>query len=352
MISCSTRAEKPKGYKRWLPCHAWDFESLMSPSVFCSKLFGFFPYKYKNKKYEISKIRLAIAAFVGCFHLAFQIYVLYSVNFSDPNNSITETMPENFFALLDGSIPVLMFLTSYSRLFMLQSVSKVSRILSPQDFNDMAKVLHLTYILHFLCHLLYLPIYFANKQNIPFVRRNVNLIIQMASSEGVLFYCNCTLVLGVCFKKVNDSLKRLRASSTNDQSEMTEEHESRRQSAMLLMKVKYYEDVHDEISNAVDHLNKSSRSINITVTAATFVLVTFDLYTYMLKISATELTINVYSQYEYFLYVFIRLSRFVLLVWVCETAMGHAKEINTTIHDLANNCRDDIVKREVIGNLD
>ncbi|XP_076285317.1 uncharacterized protein LOC143211475 [Lasioglossum baleicum] len=353
MISDSTRTGNSESHKEWLLCRAWDFQSLMYPSVFCSKLFGFFPYNYKNNEYVISKTRLAFATLLACFHLAFAIYVLYSVNFSDPDVTILRTETDNFFALLEGSIPVLMILTTYSRWLMLQRLTKVSRILSPQDFNDMAMFLHLTHILNFLYHLSYIPLVYRDKQPVPLTRRYIQLIIAAASSEGMLFYLNCVCVLGACFKKVNESLKRLTESSTNDQSELTEEHESRRQRVMLLMKVKYYEGVHDEISDAVDHLNKSSRSINITVTAATFVLVTFDLYTFMQWIFATNgQSIYVYWQYEYFSFVILRFSRFALLVWVCETAMDHAKEINTTIHDLANHCRDDTVKREVICNRD
>ncbi|XP_076643540.1 uncharacterized protein LOC143353796 [Halictus rubicundus] len=320
----------------------------MYPCVLSAKFFGFFPYEYKNEKYAISKIRLAFATIAACFYLALQIYVLYCVNFSNPNDSIQETMAENFFALLDGSIPFLMFLTSYSRLFVFQRVSKVSRILSPQDFNNMAKFLHTTHILNTVFHLLYVPMYYVNKQNIPFVRRYVNLLIVIASIEGVLFYLICVCVLGACFKKVNECLKRLTEPPTNCQSELTEEQYSRRQGAMLLMKVKYYEDVHEKISDAVEQLTKSSLSINIIFTMSTFVLVTFDLYTCMQAMrNASGLPTNVYSQYEYLSYAVFRFARFALLIWVCDTTTGHAREINTTIHHLANNCTDGTVKREL-----
>ncbi|XP_076651639.1 uncharacterized protein LOC143358380 [Halictus rubicundus] len=346
MISHSRRSGNSKGHKRWLPCRAWDFESLMYPSVFLSKLFGFFPYEYKDGEYVISKIRLAFAAVMACFYLALQIYALYSINVLDSNYSIQETMGGNFFALLDGSIPILMFLTYYSRSFMLQRVSKVSRILSPQDFNDMTRFLHLTHILNFLFHLLYAPLLYAQELTVFLVRRCVYLVIATTSTEGVLFYLNCVCVLGSCFKKVNECLKRLK----NCQSELTKEHLPRRQSAMLLRKVKYYEKMHENISDAVDQLNKSSCSVNITYTAGTIVVITFDLYSCMQWISnASELSSNGYLLFEYFSFVLLKFTRFTLLIWACETAMGHATEINTTMHDLANSCTDDTVKREVIG---
>ncbi|XP_076284714.1 uncharacterized protein LOC143211138 [Lasioglossum baleicum] len=332
MVCDSTRNRNSEGHKQWLPCRAWDFESLMYPSVFWLKLFGFFPYKYRNNEYVMSKIRLAFATFFACLHLAFLIYMFYAVNFSERNHSITETITDNFFILLDGFIPLLMFLASYSRLVMLQSLTKVSRILSPQDFNDMAKLLHLTHILNFLHHVAYIPLIYRDTHTVSLTERYISLVISMAASEGMLFCLNCVCVLGACFKKVNESLKRLRASSTNDQSELTEEQESRRQRVMLLMKVKYYEDVHDKISDAVDHLNKTSRAVNINFTWITV---------------SGGLPINVYVQFEYFSFVILRISRFVLLVWVCEIAMDHAKEIHTTIHDLANHCRDDAVMREL-----
>ncbi|XP_076285315.1 uncharacterized protein LOC143211473 [Lasioglossum baleicum] len=353
MISYSTRTGNSESHKQWLPCRAWDFESLMCPSVFCSKLFGFFPYKYKNEEYVISKMRLAIAAFLCCFHLAVQIYVLYGANYnySDTSGTIVLTIPENFFILLDGSIPTLMFLTSYARSFMLQRVSKVSRILSPQDFNDMAKFVHTTHVLKFLFTLSVVSTYYANRQNIPLIRYCTEMGMVITSTEGLLLYLYCVYILGACFKKVNESLKRLTESPTNDQSELTELRESRRQAVKLLMKVKYYEDVHAEISDAVDHLNKSSHSVNIVFTASTFVLVTFNIYVAMQwNPNRDSLVLNIYSFYDCCSFGIYRFTQFVILIWICETAMGHAKDINTTIHDLANNCRDDTVKREVIGN--
>ncbi|XP_076643726.1 uncharacterized protein LOC143353953 [Halictus rubicundus] len=348
MISHSTRTGNSKGHKRWLPFRAWDFESLMYPCVLSAKFLGFFPYEYKNEKYVISKIRLAFATITACFYLALQIYVLYCVNFSNPSVTFLGTVPENFFALLDGSIPILMFLTYYSRLFVFQSVSKVSRILSPQDFNNMAKFLHATHIVNLLLHSLYVPMYYMNRQNISLLRRYVNWFIGVVAVEGLLFYLNCVWVLGACFKKVNECLIRLQEPSTNRQVELAEECLPRRKGAMLLMKVKYYEEMHEKISDAVEYLNKSSRLVNIAFTAGTFISVTFNVYLTMLLVFYSDLLSEyMFSVYEFFSYGVLRLSQLVILVWVCETAMSLAAEINSTIYELANNWIDDTVKREL-----
>nr|XP_033335872.1 uncharacterized protein LOC117226037 [Megalopta genalis] len=267
-----------------------------------------------------------------------------------------ETIPENFFILLDGSIPLLLFAAPFSMSVMFTKLSKLSHTLCRQDFSDMAKVTYTVCIVNIVFFASMIPLYFWKVLKVPLRRRLINLYLAMSSSTVTFFYLSYVCILGACFKKLNKNLIQLNGPLSGRHKELTEKQLSRRQSIMLLMKVKYYEEVHEEISDAVEYLNTMFRTINIVSATVTFAVVTFDLYNtiaqWYVSDNVTTTRDRMSQVFEGLTYVVLRFGKFCIVVWVCETAANYAAEIITTIHDCVSHCADDTIKREVIGQLD
>nr|XP_033335998.1 uncharacterized protein LOC117226105 [Megalopta genalis] len=214
----------------------------------------------------------------------------------------------------------------------------------------MAKVTYTVCIVNIVFFASMIPLYFWKVLKVPLRRRLINLYLAMSSSTVTFFYLSYVCILGACFKKLNKNLIQLNGPLSGRHKELTEKQLSRRQSIMLLMKVKYYEEVHEEISDAVEYLNTMFRTINIVSATVTFAVVTFDLYNtiaqWYVSDNVTTTRDRMSQVFEGLTYVVLRFGKFCIVVWVCETAANYAAEIITTIHDCVSHCADDTIKRE------
>ncbi|XP_078037006.1 uncharacterized protein LOC144470069 [Augochlora pura] len=349
MTKHATRTRDSKGRKRCLLLNMTDFELVKRPMIFLLSVFGFFPYDCKSEEYVFSKKKFVYLIIAATVYVALVIYNLLLVNFLDTSSSIMETMPENFFVLLDGSIPLLLYAAPFSLSTLFAKLSMLSHMLSRQDFSYIAKITYTVHGANIVCFAAFIPLYVWKIVKVPLRRRFINLYLSTVSSTVTLFYLPCVCILGACYKKLNENLIRLNGSLMGRHIELTEKQLSRRRTVMLLTKVKYYEEMHEKISDTVDYLNTMFRMIHIIFTTATFVVVTFDLYSSFAECYRSDevITINMSLFFEGLAYVALRFGKFCVVVWVCETAANHAAEITTTIHDCVNDCADDAVKLEL-----
>nr|XP_033330192.1 uncharacterized protein LOC117222547 isoform X1 [Megalopta genalis] len=346
----TTRTRDFKDQKGCLLFRATDFASLMRPIMFFSGIFGFFPCNYKSEEYVFSKKKFVYSIIIICLHLVLQVHNFLLINFFDTSSPLTQSMPENFFVLLDGSLPLLLFAAPFSMIAMFEQLSKVSRTLSRPDYSAMAKVIHTVYIVNIVYYVISTPINYWSVMNLPVRRRLVNLYLAMSSTMTVMCYVSCVSVLGACFQKLNENLKQLNGSSRELRTELAEKQLSQRRSTMLLTKVKYYEEVHEKISDGIEHLNTLFRTMNIIFTTTTFILVTFTLYnvfTVWYASDGVRTTSDMLFLFDGLSYTVLKFGLFCLKIWFCETAANHATEITTTIHDCVSSCADDTVKREL-----
>ncbi|XP_033330162.2 uncharacterized protein LOC117222528 [Megalopta genalis] len=346
----TTRTKDFKDHKGCLLFRATDFASLMRPITFFSGIFGFFPCNYKSEEYVFSKKKFVYSIIIICLHLVLQVYNFLLANFLDTIKSITKSMSDNMFVLLDGSLPLLLFAAPFSMSAMFDQLSKLSRTLPRQDFSDMAKVIRTVCIVNAVFYVCLIPACYFNVFKITMLRLSISLYFAVSSTTSVLCYISCVPVLGACLKKLNEDLKQLNRSSPDLHVELAEKQLSRRQSTMLLMKVKYYEEVHENISDAVEHLNRLFRTVVIFYTTSTFVSVTLSLYNMFTKWDTSGdriTTIDILFISVGLLYSSLRFGMFCVIVWFCETAANHAADIVITIHDCVSHCTDNTVKREL-----
>lgn len=344
-----------KGSKSWRPLRATDFESLMYPNFLISWVFGYFPYKRESSSYVFSRARFIYFTLRTVVYLALLATTVYQINFSTLHiNRIPNIIDSNLFFALEGSTVVLMHLTSRSRLGVLQDLYETSQILSPEDFNYFAKILHTKDILGFLFLVAHTPRFF--KQDIHSTIRHITVfcIIMIAFSLD-MFYVNCACILKACFKKINENLLELKQPFVNDkldpETPLTEMflHRGER-NPLLLMKLKHFEERHLHISDVVQSLNETFLVRILFLSVSTFIVVTFNLYFYILWVHGDRShALEIQFWYRPYLSPAIYfMTKFSLMIWACETATNQALEIGTTLHDVLSLATDKLVKREVV----
>ncbi|XP_033330193.2 uncharacterized protein LOC117222547 isoform X2 [Megalopta genalis] len=279
----TTRTRDFKDQKGCLLFRATDFASLMRPIMFFSGIFGFFPCNYKSEEYVFSKKKFVYSIIIICLHLVLQVHNFLLINFFDTSSPLTQSMPENFFVLLDGSLPLLLFAAPFSMIAMFEQLSKVSRTLSRPDYSAMAKVIHTVYIVNVVYYVISTPINYWSVMNLPVRRRLVNLYLAMSSTMTVMCYVSCVSVLGACFKKLNGNLKQLNGSSRDLRTELAEKQLSQRRSTMLLTKIWFCE-------TAANHATEITTTIHDCVSSCADDTVKRELKCFALQVMHRDIT--------------------------------------------------------------
>nr|XP_031844400.1 uncharacterized protein LOC116432139 [Nomia melanderi] len=347
MIRSPVKIENPKEREQWRPCHATDLKSLMYPNILLSLILGYFPIKYKSGEWVFSKKLFAYSTTVFLIVMSLMIYISYLTNTSGQMYlSMKQTIYFNFLLVLDGCTILTMYVGSYYRFLVLRKVSKASYILSEQDFDDMAKFVHIKDIVFPAVILLHLVMsHWGVAYNHP--EYLTQLFVMTITQTIEMSYVNCVHVLGACYKRINENLKHL--NRPPKQSEL--KSQLRGQGTLKLMEVKYYEQLHHEISDVVEYLNKTYTSMIVVMTASAFITITLKMY-----FSLEWFVSQDFSKYERgmgiqhvkdFVYAVHQMLKFILVIWTCQTATNRAREIGTTIHDVLTDCTDSAVRREL-----
>ncbi|XP_076643616.1 uncharacterized protein LOC143353868 [Halictus rubicundus] len=241
------------------------------------------------------------------------------------------------------------YATTYSRLNVLQKMLKLTRMLTRQDFNSLAKFVHIKDIVFIIYHTVFF-LFFATEWKTLLLHLGT-VYLGGASIAGQIFYVNCVRLLGACFKKVNEHLKQLDKSLKNHHPQLERtKSQSYGQRILLLMEVKHCEGLHHEICDTVEMLNNAFRDTIIIFTTTTFTTITLNLYFSMQWMSKNELpgVSDFTDRLTSSLSVMYMGAKFLLLIYVCEAATTEAMGITTTIHKVAADCTDSTVRRELM----
>ncbi|XP_076285316.1 uncharacterized protein LOC143211474 [Lasioglossum baleicum] len=347
-----TRMVNSENSDLWSPWPVKDMRSLMYFNITCSSIAGLFPFKYNSQTYLFSKTRFAVSTITTFAYVAFVVYEAHSAY---SMNVFLSRLKYVSMILQFLAVAILIFTTyatTHKRLNVLQKMLKITRILTRQDFNDLAKFIHTKDIIVILYYTTFV-VYCAIEWSIFPLLRIGSTYVGGVSIVGEMFYVNCVRVLGACFKKVNERLKQLNNPLMNYRPEfLRTDSLLYGQNTLLLMHVKHCEELHQEVGDTVEVLNDAFRETIIIFTISTFCTITTNLYFVMQWMSKHNIrgVSDFADRFMSFLFAMYSGLKFILSIYVCETATNEAKEITTTVHQVAADCTDSTVRREVIGN--
>ncbi|XP_033330163.2 uncharacterized protein LOC117222529 [Megalopta genalis] len=286
-------------------------------------------------------------------YLSAMSYLLYEIQSTETNLFPAWSQSwraHTFLYILCNCVVILAtYAFTYDRLIVLQSLSKVSRVLSRRDFDDMAKFLHTKDIVVMLYHCFVL-LYFVADSRLWTPRYFIVMAMPCVTIQGEMFYANCVHILGGCFKKVDEMLRRLNEPPP-ERSELLRTFRSllNEQDASMLTRLKRCEKLHEEISDVVESLNKSYRGILTVIMVFEFYTITFNLYYFIEgfeSIDELDLESAAYRLLPFSSIVY-GLTKFSTTIWLCETTTNHANQIATTINIVHADCTDTAVRQEL-----
>ncbi|XP_053979055.1 uncharacterized protein LOC128876597 [Hylaeus volcanicus] len=352
MITNFGKIEHLNRRQTWRPLHASDFESLMYPNFCISFILGLFPYKYESSRYVISRARFLWCTFTVLVLVAFVSITLYQINFGTLMHlHAPGAIHGNVHVFLGGGTIVVSYILTKRRLRVLRNLVRTSQILTPKEFNDLAKLFHTKDILGFLFLVVHFPNCFK-ETTYDTARQFSVLYIVLTTLSLDMFYMNCVCILRACFGKINEGLRQLNAPTTNNEFNAETRKKALRneqKSTLLLTRLKNLEETHLRTSDAVRLINQTFFIHTAILTTITFSVVTFNLYFFYLWVNGVS-TVEVATNFWYLKFlssVFFYTIKFTMLVWACETTKNQAVEIGATIHDALSSTTDALVKHEL-----
>ncbi|XP_017789846.1 PREDICTED: uncharacterized protein LOC108572160 [Habropoda laboriosa] len=346
MFDDSARIKRTKKYRSWRLLSATDFNSLVYPCLFVSWILGCFPYKFESPRYTFSKARFAFSTIVMIVYVLLLTMMIVKTNFrAEETESLPAVMYTNLFIFLEGGMIIVTYASGGKRFTVLRNLSETTSVLTPKDFKDLAKLVHTKDILVFLYIIVHIPNCF--KYNVALTVENfAQMYIVLVNSNTDMFYVNCVCTLKSCFKKLNECIRGLNGSSEAEVW-MQKSVYHRQRNPLLLMKLKELEEIHLDISDAVDLLNDTFVTRLVFVTVSTFVIVTFNLYFHILFANNSDIYNSHFWYWQFMSPVTFYMANFSWIVWACETATREAQKIKITLHDVFGDTIDPVTKREV-----
>ncbi|XP_018058033.1 PREDICTED: putative gustatory receptor 28b [Atta colombica] len=171
------------------------------------------------------------------------------------------------------------------------------------------------------------------------------VFISLLGFQMDMLYINCVCVLKACFKEINDNLKNLRELVINNISRWSYNEQ---RYPFLLKKLKALKKQHLMISDTVKMLNMIFSLHLLATIALSFKQIIFYVYFDVIQWQ-NGISLNqdrIYNSYFISIIIYY-FTRFVLIVWACETGKNEAIKIGTTIHDILNSIRDVQIKDEL-----
>ncbi|XP_076377310.1 uncharacterized protein LOC117222554 isoform X2 [Megalopta genalis] len=330
----------------WRPLRAGNLSSLMYPNFVFSLTLGLFPYKSNPTGYVFTKMRFVWSMITQLVYVVLLASALYDINVN-LNNSTVEVIDLNAFMISEGLMILVMHGLAYQRFHLLEKLGKLTRMLSEQDFENMAKFVHTKDIFGIIFLMLHLPncIVGLNQATLSCLTILYVLLVYLALD---MTYVNCVYVLRACFVKINENLKQL---NEHKKPLLASVSSQRGRSFLLLVKLKHYEELHQETSDAVQYLNKAFLFRIIVATIVTFTVVTFNLY-FAILFHSTGVKQYKFKRVFFFPHIeamTFYLGKFAMMIMMCESAKKKAQEICTTVHEILSKCTDEKVRRE--GNV-
>ncbi|XP_078053292.1 uncharacterized protein LOC144478848 [Augochlora pura] len=341
----STRRLNTVEYRQsWRPWRATNLLSLIYPNIVFSRILGFFPYKFICTGVVFSKTRFVLSVITQVIYIFLLAFALYNANINIENSTI-EVIDRNIFLISEGIMVLVFYVLSFQRFYLLKDLEKLSRILSEQDFQSMAMFVHTKDIFGIIYLLSHLPNCIVGMNETTFTCLTI-LYVLLVYMTLDMTYVNSVFVLRACFIKINENLKEL---NNHENTGLANVSSRKGRSFLLLVKLKRYEELHEETSDVVQCLNKTFLFRVIVAAILTFTVITFNTYFAILWYGA-NISMRRRKSFWHFPHVeatTFYFAKFALMVIMCESAKKKAREIGTTIHEILNKCTDEIVRREL-----
>ncbi|KAG5330288.1 GR28B protein, partial [Acromyrmex charruanus] len=320
----------------------------MYPNFIISKILGIFPYRVKASSFETSKPRYILWTIIFCVICVCELTMLYKLNISgNVKTDIPRIIYLNFYFLYGLFLAVISYALSGPRIRLLQTILDVSSKLPQKSYQKLFKLIHTKDIFGFFFHFwLMLLLYLSYSEKMVFGLFEMSRVfISLLGFQMDMLYINCVCVLKACFKEINDNLKNLRELLKNNISRWIYNEQRH---PFLLKKLKTLKKQHLMISDTVKMLNMIFSLHLLATIALSFKQIIFFVYFDVIQWQ-NGISLNQDRIYNsYFISVIIYyFTRFVLIVWACETGKNEAIKIGTTIHDILNSIRDVQIKDEL-----
>jgi len=321
----------------------------MYPNFIISKILGIFPYRVKASSFETSKPRYILWTIIFCVICVYELTMLYKLNiYGNIKADIPNIIYSNFYYLYGLFLAIISYALSGPRMRLLQTILDISPKLPKKSYQKLSKFIHTKDIFGFFFHFwLVLSLYFSYSEKMIFGSLEVSRVfISLLGFQMDMLYINCVCVLKACFKEINDNLKNLRELVINNISSWSYNEQ---RYPFLLKKLKALKKQHLMISDTVKMLNMIFSLHLLATIALSFKQIIFYVYFDVIQWQ-NGISLNQDRIYNlYFISIIIYyFTRFVLLVWACETGKNEAIKIGTTIHDILNSIRDVQIKHEVV----
>ncbi|KAG5322754.1 GR28B protein, partial [Acromyrmex heyeri] len=332
--------------ERWKLFNATDFQSLMYPNFFISKIVGIFPYTIKTSSFETSKPRYILWIIILSVICVYELTILYKLNLSEKIKiEIYRIIWVNCSHLYGLFLAVISYALSNPRMRLLQTILDISLNLPQRSYKKLSKLIHAKDVFGFFFHFwLMLMLYFLYSEMMVFGLFEMSRIfINLMAFQMDMLYINCVCVLKACFKEINDNLENLPEIVKNNPRWI--HHEQRHP---LLIKIKILKKQHLMISDTVKMLNIIFSLHLLTTIAVSLKQIIFYVYFDVIQWQ-NGISLNQDRIYNaFFISVLIYyITRLILIVWACETGKNEAIRISTIIHDVLNSIKNVQIKDEL-----
>ncbi|XP_024884596.1 uncharacterized protein LOC112462799 [Temnothorax curvispinosus] len=345
------RRAKCKMWKKWQLFYATDFQSLMYPCfVFCNVL-GTFPYRINASIIETSKQRYILPTVVLCVFCIYELVVLYMINIAGAIKfrDMPKTLESNCFHVLGIFIVIVTYISSGTRMHLLQTIINVSSKLPLNSYQKLSRLIHTKDILSFFFLVTITVYYYSNLNFDSWYKFLVPYIFVLVFQMDML-YMNLVCILKTCFKRIDDNLINLRELVVNDEPHLLWRIYHKHKNPSLLMELKALKKQHLTISDAVQMLNMIFSLQLLATIIMTFAELTFQLYFYIVHWK-TGMIMNDLGDLIHDLFSIMTITyyavKITLIVWACETGKDQAMKIGMTVHNLLNNSSDEQIKDEL-----
>lgn len=339
--------------KKWL-FHATDFQSLMYPCFTFCRILGIFPYKINASTFKASKPRYILMTIIICICCVFDLLFIHdiviakTINFGD----ITRNFEAVSFYALAGFIIIITYILNGSRMRLLQTILEISSKLPSKSYQKLSRFIHIKDILGTILIIVQTCILFSKTPIFELSCLSVLIVLFTVYVEMLLFqmnmmYVNCMCVLKICFKRINDNLRRMQRLVVNDI--QLGIYRLIRQRNQFLLELTILKKQHLTISETMYMLNIIFNLQLLATIVISFSEITFELYSYVVR---WQDGVSIGLDWKLFdallTSMVLYFMKIMLLAWACETTKNQAKEIGTIIHEISNITADKRIKNEVI----
>ncbi|THK32951.1 putative gustatory receptor 28b [Diachasma alloeum] len=339
--------------KKWELFRASNYLSLMGPCFELLRIHGLFPYKYNNKGVIVSsKYGWIYATLISVLCIIVNAVVLYMMDISKSLafDSVPGTLQGNCYMLLAEWIAIVSYILSSKRMRLLRDIASVSASLSALSFRQLSKIIHAKDIMGFLFLMAQATNLYSSKLDLT-LSKVINMYATLVVFLMDMLYADCVLVIGECFKNINEKLLTLKTNMEKDEPHLLRRVYHEKRNPMILMEIRGIKSQHNDVSELVHSLNQTFSLQLVATVTLTFAEVTFSLYFYILqRLGKSGINLEKQIWYSYFstsvTYYTLKLAA---IVWACEISKDQAVKTGIIVHEVLIDTVDKQVKEELFS---